>query len=202
MLIKYRKFIDKGLIELNIHKKTEKRLIEEQKDLLNQISVLRSTREIFQKATILTQNFLAKHISDIVTKSLRTVFHEKSISFHVKFVERRNVSECDMWIEEKGYKYIIMGSRGYGIVDIISLTLRISYVLLHNSDNILIIDEPCRNLSRNKHGVMSKLLNSLSHELGIQFIMATHSDDFINHSDTAYFIEQDDDGISRIKKVH
>jgi len=201
MLKKYQKSVDKAKVQLSLLKKSETRYIEELQTLNKKHETLQTTREIFQKAATLTQNHLATHLSAIVTKALKTVFYEKDISFHVEFVERRNTSECDMWIEEDGNKYSLLDSRGYGMADIVSFALKIAYLLLHNSDNILIIDEPGRNISKDKHDVFSQVIKELSKELGIQFIIATHSDDMISYADKSFLIKQDSYGISQVKET-
>lgn len=184
----FRKAIDEKSIRLSLLRKYRDKLQTDMDELTDEISVLHETREIFKKASILTQNHLASHLSSIVTKSLRVVWNDKNISFHTEFVERRNTTECDMWIEENGHKYSLLGSKGYGVIDVISFSLKVAYILLHRSDNICIIDEPFRNVSKNKHEILSKLIKELSEELDMQFIMATHSQSLIEHADVAFEI--------------
>jgi len=199
MLSNYRKLIDQSKTELNVYKKSEKLYKRQLKELEIEQDLLTQSREIFQKASLVTQNHLAQHLSSIVTKALRSVFFEKDISFKVEFVERRNSTECDMWIVESGHEYEILESRGFGIADIVSFSLRVAYILLHPSDNVLCIDEPFRNLAKNKHDFASRMIQELSRELKIQFIIATHSEELIAHADKAFFMKQDKDGISQVK---
>lgn len=199
MLKNYRKLLDERKTELKIHKQTEQEGIRKLSKLENEYDILQKSREVFQKAATLTQNHLATHLSTIVTKALQTVFYEKDVHFKVEFVERRNVSECDMWIEENGHRYSLLESRGFGMTDIVSFALRVAYILLHHSDNVLIIDEPCRNLSRDKHEGTSEMIKELSKELEIQFIICTHSEDMIAYADRAFYVKQNA-GVSNIIK--
>lgn len=197
MLTNLRKSLNAKKTELKLHRASEQKHIQRLSELEKESELLTEAREIFQKASILTQNHLATHISTIVTKALRATFHEKDVQFKVKFVERRNVTECDMWIEENGFRYSLLESRGFGMTDIVSFALRVAYILLHTSDNILIIDEPFRNLSEDKHEVASQMIKELSKELGIQFIISTHVPLLKEYADKAFYIKQKQ-GISKI----
>lgn len=190
MLKKYRKNIEEKKTTKKIFLAAEQRHKARLEDLQKESDTLSEARELFQKASILTQNHLAQHLSVIVTQALRTVFYEKDVYFKVEFVERRNVTECDMWIEENGYKYSLLESRGFGMTDISSFALKVAYILLHESDDVLIIDEPFRNLSENKHVIASQMIKELSEELNIQFIIATHVQALRDHSDKSFHISQ------------
>jgi len=199
MLKQYRKALDvkKGLLSLVVQSKIKHTAVlaelEKESDILHEASI------VFKKSAILTQNHLADHLSLIATKALKAVFPEKDVELVVEFVERRNTTECDMWIEEGGHQFSLMESRGFGMTDIVSFALRVAYTLLHSSDNVMIIDEPFRNLSKDKHAAASLMIQELSEELGIQFIICTHSTDLIEYADKAFHVDQTQDGISFIK---
>lgn len=197
----YRKLFYTKLAELELHQQAKEKLTDQLTLLKKESKQIEKTREIFQKAAILTQNHLANHLTTIVTKALRTVFYEKDVYFKIEFVERRNSIETDMWIEENGYQYSLLESRGFGMADIVSFALKVAYILLHPSDNILIVDEPYRNLGRDKHEIVSQMVKELSSELGIQFIICTYSDDVIAHADKAFFVKQNKKGISIVTET-
>jgi DNA repair exonuclease SbcCD ATPase subunit len=201
MIKNYRKLIDKKLTELELKKKDILRYTAELEILTDDAVLLDQAKGIFKKASLITQNHLAKHLESIVTKAIQAVFFEKEVYFKVGFVERRAGIECDMWLEENGHEYEILSSRGYGMADIVSFALRVAYILLHSSDNILIIDEPARNLDKDKHAFASQMIKTLSKELNMQFIMGTHSEDFISHADKAFHVIQDSKGVSSVKLV-
>ena len=190
MLNKLRKLINTKIVELELHKQTEQQHIRLLNKLNKEAIIIQEAREIFQKAAIMTQNHLAVHLSTIVTNAVRTVFYDKDVSFKVEFVERRNVTECDMWFEENGHKFSLLESRGFGMTDIASFALRVAYILLHESDNVLIIDEPFRNLSEDRHEVTSQMIKTLSEELKIQFIISTHVTSLKEYADKSFYVTQ------------
>ncbi len=190
MLTNYRKQIESKKTELAIFKSLRKKHTLQLLKFREESNTLKEARELFQKAAVLTQNHLANHMSTIVTKALRATFYEKDVYFKVEFVERRNVTECDMWIEENGYKYSLLESRGYGMTDITSFALVVAYIFLHTSENILMIDEPFRNLSEDKHEIASQMIKELSTELSMQFIIATHVPSLREYADKSFQILQ------------
>jgi len=190
MLTNYRKSLDTKKAELKFYIQAKQQYTKQLAKLEKESNALTEAREIFQKAAILTQNHLAKHLSVIVTKALRATFHEKDVYFKVEFTERRNTTECDMWIEENGYRYSLFESRGFGMTDVISFALRVAYILLHKTDNVLIIDEPYRNLGKDKHEVASQMIRELAEELNMQFIICTHSDTLISFAHKSFHVKQ------------
>jgi len=196
MLQNYRNKIDDKRAEVRVREKSEKVLKSKLKHLEEESKSLEEARDIFKKAALLTQNYLASHLSTIVTKALRATFFEKDMHFKVEFVERRNVTECDMWFEENGHSYSLLESRGYGMTDIASFALRVAYVLLHSSENMLVIDEPFRNLSEDKHEAASQMIKELSKELDMQFIISTHVAMLREYADKSFQILQKE-GVSK-----
>jgi len=143
---------------------------------LKQLEDLESTRIIFQKTAQITQAQLALKVSEIVSNALAAVF-EEPYTFKVEFVRRRNVTECDLLFEKNGKTKSPLDSCGYGAADIASLALRIAYWKLDGkARNVLVLDEPTRALSLDKHERASMMIQELSRMPGgLQFIIVTHS---------------------------
>jgi chromosome segregation ATPase len=196
MLKNFRKALDQKKVSLQLLVQAEKRHSERLRKIKKELKEAYEAREIFQKASLLTQNNLAEHLSSIVTKAIRTVWYDRDLSFHTEFVERRNTTECDMWLEEDGFKYSLLDSRGYGVVDVVSFALKVAYILLHKTDNVLVIDEPFRNLDESKHELVSLVIKELADELNIQFIITTHVPALKEYADKSFEITQSK-GVSR-----
>ena len=67
---------------------------------------------ISRKAAGIVQDKLCERLSHIVTRVIQTVFDD-TVSFIIRFVERRGVSEADMFVVGgAGNEYDILESRG------------------------------------------------------------------------------------------
>ena len=140
-------------------------------------------REAYQQAALATQTYLESHISSIVTSALQSVFYEKNLEFKVEFDKKRNSTECNLTLLEDGEEYEILDDKGFGVADIASFALHVAYILLDSVDNVLIIDEPFRNLDKERTPYASRMLSELSKELDMQFIISTHVQSLIEHAD-------------------
>jgi len=142
---------------------------------LDTLNDLEEARQIFQKAAQVTQSQLSVQIQNIVSSALAAVFKEP-YKFIVDFVPRRNTTECDLLFEKNGKRKSPLDSCGYGAADIASLALRIAYWKLDDeARNVLVLDEPTRNLDLNKQHLASMMIKNLSKmEGGLQFLIVTH----------------------------
>lgn len=180
---RYRKTID-SLVA--IHKNEVKNLSnynQEMEILEKNLEDHKKVREVYQQAAIFTQEYLEEHISSIVTHAIKSVFYEKDIEFKAKFDKKRNSSECNLYILDGGEEYDILEDKGFGVADIASFALRVAYILLDGVDNVLIMDEPFRNLDKDRTLHASKMIAELSKKLDMQFIIVTHLDDLTECAD-------------------
>lgn len=154
-------------------------------------------RALFQRASEITQEKLAIHLSDLVSLALKTVF-KNPYKFKVEFVSKRGSTECNLfYTDDKGNEYSPLNSCGYGAADVASLALRVAYHSLGDTRPVLVFDEPLRHLSTDLMGKASELIESLSKELGLQFIIITHSEELANSANKTFTVTQKK-GISKI----
>lgn len=140
-------------------------------------------REVYQKAAVLTQTYLEGHISSIVTNALQSVFYEKNLEFKVEFDKKRNSTECNLTILDDGEEYDLLEDKGFGVSDVSSFALRVAYILLDSVDNVIIMDEPFRNLDKERTPYASKMVSELCKKVGMQLIVSTHIDDLTESAD-------------------
>lgn len=192
----------KNLKEKVQDRRTTKKILELTIDKLDKelthLSDLEEARTIFQKAAQITQSHLSKSISDIVSSALEAVFDDP-YKFEIEFVKRRNSTECDLWFEKNGKRKKPLDSCGYGAADIASLALRVAYWKMENdSRNVLVLDEPFRNLSLDKQPLASMMIKNLSRmKGGLQFIIVTHNEALLASADRSFEISKES-GISNV----
>ena len=123
------------------------------------------------------QDQLRIRLQDVVQTALDVVFPGAAYVFCVDFIPRRGRTEVDMWLDKDGTRLNPLDSNGGGVVDVISLALRICCLTLSTKDRVLILDEPfkfIRGTPRNRLGAM---VTALSARLGIQIIMVADVSD-------------------------
>jgi DNA repair exonuclease SbcCD ATPase subunit len=142
-------------------------------------------RAIIQKVARETQQSLEYHVGELVSLALSGIFPDP-YKFAVEFVERRNKTECDLYFERGGERVHPFDASGGGAVDVASFALRSSIWSLGGSRNVLGLDEPFRFLSRELQPRACEMLGEISHRLGLQVIMITHSSDLIEGADKVF----------------
>lgn len=137
-----------------------------------------------------TQLNIGKRISDLVSLALASVF-EIHYEFQIEFVQRRGVTEADLWLVTEGgqNKMEPLSTSGGGVVDIISFALRLSLWTLRKSAPIFILDEPFKFLSADRHTQAGLLLKNLSRKLGLQFIIVSHQTGINNEADRLFMVK-------------
>ena len=163
------------------YKKEELRIKREQleskrKDIQGveeKLASLKKIAGIFKKSAVSSQEHLSEYLTALVTDSIKVVFTNRNLIFRVEFSTARD-TQCNVSLEEDGKKLSLFDSEGYGVLDIISIVLRAAYIVLDKSEKIMILDEPFRNLSVDRHEAASKMLYDLSHRLKMQIIINTH----------------------------
>lgn len=163
---------------------------------MNNLVDNKEKQEIARKSAKIVQDHLATKLSGIVTKSLSTVF-EEPIEFVAQFVERRGVSECDLFLKIDGHEYDILNGQGGGVADVCSMCLQMAFIMLAQVSRVLIIDEPARHMDLAAQERFIAVLQELCKELNFAIIMVTHSQAFTEGADKVFKIIKKG-GISRV----
>lgn len=136
-----------------------------------------------------TQEELVFHVSPLVTSALSIVYDDP-YKFNLIFDKSRGKTEALPVFIRDGKSRIPGYETGEGPVDIASFGLRLSLWCLNknNISNILIFDEPFKNLDENALPNAIKMIKILSERLkkyNIQFIIITHNKkEFLPIADT------------------
>ena len=169
----YRKLIDACITTKALKEKDYSKLTSEIEVLQNKVVSLKKIHTLFKEASVLSQDFLSTYLETLVTDAIKVVFPDMNTQFKVEFVTTRD-TQCILSLEEDGKKLSMFDSDGYGALDIVSIALHAAYIFLDGSERILVLDEPFRHLSVDRHELAAKMLHGLSHQLGIQIIINTH----------------------------
>lgn len=190
----YRNIIDSRLEEYRVKKEQLESRKQEIKVIENKLASLKRVASIFKKSAVSSQSYLSEYLTALVTDSIKVVFPDRNLVFKVDFSTNRD-TQCNISLEEDGKKLSLFDSEGYGVLDIISIVLRAAYIILDKSEKIMILDEPFRNLSVDRHEAASQMLCDLSHRLRMQIIINTHLIGIEDIADKTILIKRNQNGL-------
>jgi DNA repair exonuclease SbcCD ATPase subunit len=97
--------------------------------------------------------------------------------------------------EKNGKLKSPLASCGYGAADIASLALRVAYWKLDGeSRNVLALDEPLRNLDKERQVLASMMIKNLSRmKGGLQFVIVTHNTALAESADRVFGVIKEDE---------
>ena len=121
-----------------------------------------------------------QRIASLVSRCLHTVFGPDSYDFVIRFVKSRGKTEARLSLVRGELEVEPTEASGGGVVDVVGLGLRIACLMLHRPARrkLLCLDEPLRHLSANYRPAARELIEALSEELEIQFLIVTHDEEF------------------------
>ena len=189
-----RNLLQKQQIELKID--IEK--INKEVDILEKVLIL------FQKTSKYAREQGKAQIENLTTKSLRYIF-DKNYQFEIDISEKRNISSAEFYVVEENENTIVKTkpeiSKGGGIVDIVSLALRLSFLENTNPkvEGPLILDEPAKHVSQDYTFDIGDFLLQFSKQMNRQIIMITHNPHLASLSENIYKVNQEN-GISNVEK--
>jgi len=131
-------------------------------------------RAIIQSVSENTQNLMIRYFCDLITPLLQSIWLDDR-SFKMAFLQRRNVTECDVWIEKDGNRADIFASSGGGQANVVAIACRICFWFLEKKSRpIFLLDEPLGALnSETFQQRISEVIKELSDRLGIQFVIVS-----------------------------
>lgn len=170
------------------------------RQLVQEREHLEKAREILRTVGHKTQQQLQYHISDVTSLAQQTVF-PSPYELKVEFVKRRNKMECDLLFVRNDKAVEPLEASGYGAVDIASFALRVASwsMRMPRTRNVMVLDEPFKNLSRDHQPAAGQMLKEISKKLGIQFIIVTHEVALSEEADALFHVQLKN-GVSNVTK--
>lgn len=180
--------------------KSLKETIELKKYSEKKLKLIEEAQIFLQTVAQSTQEKLKFQIEDIVNIALETVFPDE-YEFKIEFNVSRGKTDAELVFLDKrtGQTIDPMDAAGGGVVDLTCFALRIaSWALEKTCDNVLILDEPMKFVSRDLIFNVCEIMQRLSQKLNLQIILVTHIPEFVNIADKVFEIKKDSSGISRV----
>jgi DNA repair exonuclease SbcCD ATPase subunit len=164
------------------------------------LRLIEEAQIFLQKVAQNTQEKLKFQIEDIVNLALESVFPNEYL-FQMNFNVSRGKTETELVFQDKrtGQTIDPMEASGGGVVDLTCFALRISaFALESGTDNLIILDEPFKFISRDLQERAGEILKKLSEKMKLQIIMVTHIPEFIDVADKVFEVRKNEKGVSRI----
>lgn len=180
--------------------KSLKETIELKKYSEKKLKLIEEAQIFLQTVAQSTQEKLKFQIEDIVNIALETVFPDE-YEFKIEFNVSRGKTDAELVFLDKrtGQTIDPMDAAGGGVVDLTCFALRIaSWSLEKTCDNVLILDEPMKFVSRDLISNVCEIMQRLSKKLNLQIILVTHIPEFVNIADKVFEIKKDSSGISKV----
>jgi DNA repair exonuclease SbcCD ATPase subunit len=137
---------------------------------------LREAVKVAQQVAADVQAKAHQRIAQVVSRSLSSVFGPDAPQFKIRFEQKRGKTEALLLLEQDGLEMDPLTATGGGVVDVASLSLRLSCLMLSNPPlrKVLVLDEPLRHLSADYRPAARELIEQLASEFEIQFVIVTH----------------------------
>ena len=164
---------------------SSKELLEETK---YELHVLEKAQVFLQSIAQGTQCQLKFHIEDIVNMALETCFPGE-YDFKLNFNIARGKTECELvFLSRRTQREVDpMNASGGGVVDVACFALRTAcYVLEQGIDDVIVLDEPMKFVSEDLRERVCEVIKTLSWKLGVQFIIVTHIQEFVDIADRVF----------------
>lgn len=146
---------------------------------------------LLQRTATTAREAACGQIELLVTQFLQAVFGP-DYRFKIEMTERAGRAEADFYVvSDHGGEQIAtrpQDSRGGGVVDVVSLGLRIAMLQTYRPElaGPLLADEPAKHVSEDLIQSVAHLLKMVSDEFHRQIIMVTHSSHLAETAETAY----------------
>lgn len=170
------------------------------KESERKLKLVEQAQVFLQKVAQSTQEKLRFQIEDIVNLALESVFPNE-YEFRIEFNVSRGKTDAELIFLDKrtGKTIDPMEASGGGVIDLTCFALRISAWALENgTDNLIILDEPFKFVSRDLQERAGEILKILSEKMKLQIIMVTHIPEFIDVADKIFEVKKNEFGVSKI----
>jgi DNA repair ATPase RecN len=186
--------IEEKLNRAIIKRQSNIELLDQRKKRLEEIKT--ETEEVLKSLSVCqevakeVQSQLSVKIETITNLGLQTLFGDE-YTFKLEYVTARGKTEVEFNLYNKmGNQIDPMVQSGGGLVDAMTLCLRIAVYNISHVDNVIVFDEAMKFLSKGFREKAAELIHTLSERLGLQIIEVTHIPEFMENSDKQFVIKK------------
>jgi DNA repair exonuclease SbcCD ATPase subunit len=155
--------------------------------------LLQKVRLLFQKASEYARLQAKQQLETTVTNALQYVFGPE-FRFEIELSDSSRNPTAEFYVVTEWNGQVIRNkpqdARGGGVVDIISLALRIALLQMirPRPEGPILLDEPGKHVSEDYIVPMVEFLRSVTETFGRQIIMVTHNTHLTESADRAFHV--------------
>lgn len=194
-LIAARRAVDEQRGQLHFLTTTRDRLTGEINDLTTLVDTYTRAAAVLTSMGEQRQADTQTKIEELVTQGLKTIFAE-DLSFHLVAGVRAKAPVVDFLVrthlpDGTTVDTDVMDARGGGLAAIVGFLLRLIRLLLsaQGRDTVIMLDETFAHVSAEYEPRLAEFIRDLADRTGVQIIMVTHSDAYLDAADVRYRFE-------------
>lgn len=137
---------------------------------------VREAQGIAQQVAVAVQQNAHTKIASVVSRCLEVVFDDP-YKFKILFERKRGKTQARLVFVRGKAERDPMDGAGGGVVDVAAFALRLACLMLTKPTvrRLLVADEPFKHLSEEYVPRVRDMIETLSKEMGVQFIIVTHN---------------------------
>lgn len=147
-----------------------------------------------------------RQIEALVTRGLQSIFSD-DLSFHLVPGVRAKTPVVDFVVRSRlgdgsVVETDVMDARGGGLAATVGFLLRLVILLLskHRQDTVIFLDETFAHVSADYLPGLIEFLKDLVAKTGVQLVMVTHDESFLDAADVIYRFELVN-GVTKVRKL-
>lgn len=178
-----------GVAEKELHMRQKNELEQELEKTKVQLLNDQLIRSLLETTSKMAREKARELLETTATTALQYVFGQ-NFSASIELKTSAGKSSADIYVvTDMGNGNVVKArpenSCGGGVVDIVSIALRIAMKKLMNVNGPLILDEPGKHVSAEYSVKLAEFLKYISVKFGIQIIFVTHNEDLKSIADVA-----------------
>lgn len=161
-------------------------------------------RLLLTKTSEFAREQTVRRVESLATSALQAVFGDETLSFRIVLDTRGGQPTAD-WEVVSQYGDLQVANdpaeaRGGGIVDVVSMALRLAVAVLSGGSGDIVLDEPGRCVSAEYAGNLAYFLRRFAESTRRRVVMVTHNAALAEAGDLGYRVTQSD-GRSEVERL-
>jgi DNA repair exonuclease SbcCD ATPase subunit len=163
------------------------------KEDLRKYELNRKSVEVVKKIIERLSEKGIQKLENLLTYGLNTIFVDREYTVYIEIKERGDVKTAEMWLVETlesgvSRKCKLRTSVGGGVQVIVSLIIRIYFILVLGLRRIVFLDETFTEVADEYLPGLFDFIQNTIKELGFKYLLITHDTRFVDYSDKLYRI--------------